>query len=825
MLILGEILTELVIIFLLFFFNVSLFLSTLILLAGLFLLTLLHGLNLVLISTWIVFLTAGICLNIPILRRKLITAKIFQAVKNKLPAISETEQEVLQAGDVWWEKALLTGRPNWSKFLKFSKVKLTPEEEQFLNIQVDTLCSLLEDYKIVKEGNLPSEVWNYIKQERFLGLVIPKDYNGLGFSAFAHSTIIQKIASKSYSAAVSVMVPNSVGLAEFILHYGTEEQKTYYLPRFVVGEEIPCFALTTPSAGSDAGSMTDKGIVCYREQLGEKKLGVKITFDKRYITLAPIATLIGLAFKLSDPNHLLGGVEDRGITLAMIPRDTIGIEIGKYHSPLMLGFLNGPVRGEEVFIPIDYIIGGVESVGRGWSMMMECLSVGRGLSLPALSTGTAKLCFRMTSAYVNIREQFHCAIGHFEGIKEALARITCFTYLCEATRCLTVSAIDQGIKPSVASAITKYHLTELTRKIVNDAMDIHGGRSIQLGPNNYLGLYYIAQPVSITVEGANILTRNLIIFGQGMLRCHPYIKAEIDALNEKNKKKGLAKFDRLFFKHLGLVLSNLTRSLFYGLSNGRGIRSPVSDETAFFYRQLTRMSVALALITDLSLAVMGKALKQHERLTARLGDVLSYLYLASATLKYYEDHDKPIADFVLIKWIEQYCLYQIATTFELFFANFCSKRLAKIIKWIIFPWGNRYRLPLDEQDHQVADIAMQESQVRDRITKHIDLGHDNDIRKKMDLVYTLHLQVKAANQKLLQAIKAGKIIENNSYQQVLAAKNANILTDKEVNQLLALDRLRLEVIQVDEFVAIPPWIIEQGGKCLEEEEGPPSCTE
>lgn len=658
---------------------------------------------------------------------------------------------------------------------------------------------MLNDWEVINQADLPQAVWDYIKKERFLGLVIPKLYGGHGFSAFAHSTIVMKIASRSYSAAVNIMVPNSVGLAEFILQYGTKEQQSYYLPRFVVGDEIPCFALTAPGAGSDAGSMSDEGIVCYGEYHGQRTLGISLTWDKRYITLAPIATMIGLAFKLYDPEKLLGDKTDLGITLAMIPRNTPGVEIGQRHSPLLLAFLNGPVRGTEVFIPIDFIIGGTEARGKGWAMMMECLAVGRGLSLPALSCATAKLAYRMTSAYVKIREQFHMSIGYFEGIKEPLARIGAFTYLCEATRHLTAAAIDQNVKPSVATAITKYHLTEMSRKIVNHAMDIHGGRSIQLGPGNYLGFYYIAQPISITVEGANILTRNLIIFGQGALRCHPYVQQEVAALHENDSYQALKKFDRLLFKHGGYLLANLVRCWFYGLTNARWARAPTSDHTAKYYRQLTRMSVALSVVTDMSMGIIGGKLKKQERLSARLGDVLSYLYLASAVLKYYEDHQKPLSDLPFIEWIQSYCLHQITHAFEHFFANFPRPRLAKLVKNMIFPWGSHYHLPLDRQDHQLADLMMQGNGLRERLTAHIYLGTKADICKKMDDAFQCRLAVEPAYQKLNRGIKAGEIKEKNFSSQIMAAKTANILTDEEVKQLLELERLRLEVIQVDEF--------------------------
>lgn len=781
------------------YFNIPLLISSFMFVGLLLALTALHGLTIALSILWVLCLTVIVFLNVPALRRHFITAKFFHSIKHKMPTISKTEQEVLDAGDVWWEKQLFTGKPNWQKFLKFPTATLTTKEQQFLENQVNTLCGMLNDWQIVKEGDLPDHVWNYIKHERFLGLSIPKEYGGHGFSTFAHSTIIMKIASRSYSAGVSMMVPNSVGLAEFILHYGTQQQKTSYLPKFVKGEEIPCFALTGPEAGSDAGAMQDYGEVAWGEYQGEKTLGVILNFSKRYITLAPVATMIGLAFKMIDPNHLIGDEKEIGITLAMIPRNTPGIEIGLKHSPLLMAFLNGPIKGNNVFIPLDMLIGGPAAKGKGWAMMMECLSVGRGVSLPALSTATAKLTYRTTSAYVKIREQFHTSIGAFEGIKEPLARIGAFTYLCEATRYLTAAAIDQHFKPSIATAMTKYHLTEMCRKVVNDGMDIHGGRGIQLGPKNYLGLFYIAQPISITVEGANILTRNLIIFGQGALRCHPFIRQEVAALMDKDEPRAIRKFDRLFFKHLGYIFSNTLRATFYGLTGGKSIRVPISDYTAKYYKQLTRMSVALALATDMAMGTLGGRLKQRERLSARLGDVLSYLYLGSAALKYYEDHGKPPSDLPFIEWIETYCLFQISHAFQHFFANFPKRGIAKLVKNLIFPWGISYHMPLDNQDHQIADLMMQSGLFRDRLTQDIYKGDVNDIIYKLEQAFEQRLDCEVAYQKVQIAIKKLGIKENNFYEQIMAVKRANILNDQEVNQLLELDRLRLEVIQVDEF--------------------------
>lgn len=798
MLVATEIILALLLILAFMFFQIPLLVSSIFFSLYILGLVALHGFTWPLILILFITLPLLIFFNIPIIRRHFLTAKFYNLIKLKLPIISETEQALLSAGDVWWEKALFIGKPDWQTFLQFPAAKLTEEEDFFLNNQVNVLCSLLSDWEVLQQGDLPQAAWSYIKQERFLGLVIPKKYGGHGFSAYAHSTIVMKIATRSYSAAIDIMVPNSVGLAEFILEYGTQEQKNTYLPRFVTGEEIPCFALTAPNAGSDASSMSDHGIVCYGNWNNEKILGIQLNWNKRYITLAPIATMIGLAFKLYDPSHLLGDTVNIGITVAMVPKNTPGVEVGSRHCPLMMGFLNGPIRGHDVFIPLDNIVGGSSFGGKGWFMMMECLSVGRGISLPAVSTASAQLSYLMTSAYVKIREQFHVSIGNFEGIKEALAKIGAYTYMCEATRCFTAAAIDQGIRPSVATAIAKYHLTELSRKIINHAMDIHGGRSIQLGPRNYLGSLYMAQPISITVEGANILTRNLIIFGQGALRCHPYIQKEVAALQEASPKTALKKFDHLFFKHIGFILSNFTRCLLYGLTKARWIRVPASDSTAYYYRQLTRMSVALAATTDVAMGILGGKLKKCERLSARLGDVLSYLYLASAVLKQYEDKGKPAIDLPFVDWIQHECLYQIANAFNAFFANFPAYSLAKILKNIIFPFGCDYHLPLDKQDHFIADLMMQNNDLRKQLTRYVYLGDHADIGKKMEAAFVLHAKVNVAYQKLQQAVEKG-LISTQSDAQLSEARLAGILSDDEFNELLEFEQLRLDILQVDEF--------------------------
>lgn len=755
-----------------------------------------------LIPIWLIFLPIAALFNVPILRRRFLSQRVLNYVRAVLPPISRTEREALAAGDVWWEGELFRGKPDWQTLLKPAKPQLTPAEQAFLDNQVEVLCGLLNDWQIVQQDHdLSPQAWQYIKDEGFFGLAIGQEYGGKGFSALAHSTIVSKIASRSMSAAVSIMVPNSLGPAELIEHYGTTEQKKYYLPRLALGKEIPCFGLTGLEAGSDATAMTDTGIVCRGEYKGEVVLGIRLNWSKRYITLAPIATVLGLAFKLYDPEHLLGEQDDLGITLCLIHTDHPGVEAGKRHMPLNLSFMNGPIRGRDVFVPLDAIIGGPEKCGKGWQMIMESLAIGRGISLPALSTAAAKLSYRMTGAYAQIRKQFHLSIGKLEGIQEVLARIGGFTYICEATRTLTAQSIDLGKRPSLASAITKYHLTELMRKVINDAMDIHGGKAIQLGPKNYLGLLYLAIPTAITVEGANILTRNLMIFGQGALRCHPYLRDEMVAAEDTNTSQGLIKFDDLLNAHIGYLFSNFVRSFSFSLTGGRLIRAQNRGPVANYYRQLTRMSSALAFVSDVALGLLGGQLKRKERLSARLGDVLSHLYMGSAVLRYFENQGQPSSDLPFVQWSLQYCLVNIQTAFEDFFENFPHRWLAKILHRIIFPWGRSYRLPGDLLSQRIADEMLKPSALRDRLTQYCYIGTNNDdaVRQMENTLQAL-TAVEPIRIKLQNAIRSGRVPRHGTHEaQIEAAVKAGILTVDEIQLLTSSQTLYLEALQVDEF--------------------------
>ena len=755
------------------------------------------------ILCWLLLVAVAVLFGVPPIRHYLLTKPTLAFFRRVLPPMSTTEKEALAAGDVWWDKDLFCGRPDWKKFLAMPKPRLQEEEHAFLNNQVETLCAMLDDWTIVqRDADLPTAVWDYIKQERFFGMNIPKAYGGLGFSALAHSSVITKLATRSVSAAVNVMVPNSLGPGELLLHYGTDAQKDHYLPRLSCGQEIPCFALTGNEAGSDAAAMHDTGIIVQGTYQGEQVLGIRLNWNKRYITLAPIATLLGLAFKLFDPDHLLGQQTELGITLCLIPTDLPGITIGHRHYPLGMAFMNGPTQGVDVFVPLDAIIGGVSMIGQGWRMLMECLSVGRGISLPALSAANGQLTYRTTGIYGRLRKQFKLSIGHFEGVATAMGRIAGTSYLLNACRLLTASAVDQGIKPSVASAIAKYHMTETMRKSLDDAMDIHAGRAIQLGPRNYLGHPYQAAPVAITVEGANILTRNLIIFGQGAMRCHPFIRHEMDAAADPDLHQGFKNFDKLLVSHIGYAVSNCFRALWMGLSSGKLIENiPVNGVTKKYYQQLTRMSTGLALVADVSLLILGGELKRKECLSARLGDVLSQLYLASAALKYYQDLHAQPDDLPYLEWVLQTCLYECQQAFEGFFDNFPQKALANVLRWMIMPYGRSYKAPSDRLNHRLAMHMMETSPLRDRLTQLCFIGKETtDPLYRMEQAFLLALKAEPLYLKCQTALKNRQLTKTLKSADLYAqALSLNLLTAEEIDVLTRADAATFDAMQVDDF--------------------------
>jgi acyl-CoA dehydrogenase len=750
---------------------------------------------------WIVFLLCFIPLNVPALRRHLFSAPLLRAFRRVMPEMSATEREALEAGTVGWDGELFSGRPDWRRLLDPPAPRLSAAEQAFLDGPVDELCRMLDDWDITeRRHDLPPEVWRFIKAQGFFGMIIPREYGGLGFSALAHSGVVMKIATRSISAAVTVMVPNSLGPAELLLHYGTPEQKDYYLPRLARGEEVPCFALTGPEAGSDASSIPDTGVVCRGLHEGREVVGIRLNWDKRYITLGPVATVLGLAFRLYDPEHLCGERAAPGITLALIPTNTPGITIGNRHAPLSIAFQNGPNRGKDVFIPLDWVIGGSKGLGQGWRMLMECLAAGRSISLPALSTGAGKLASRATGAYARIRKQFKQPIGRFEGVAEALARIAANTYLMDAARAVTAAALDRGERPAVISAIIKYQLTERMRHVVNDAMDIQGGSGICLGPRNLLGRVYQAVPISITVEGANILTRSLIIFGQGAIRCHPYVLRELRAAADPDARRALIDFDRALFGHAGFMLGNAARALWLGLTGARLTAVPGAPATRPYYRQVARLSAALALTADAAMLALGGELKRRETLSGRLADVLGHLYLVSGLLRHFEDQGRPQEDLPLLQWACEDALQVIRERMDTLLRNFPRRPLAWLLRRLVFPLGLRYGGPGDRIGHQVAAVILAPSAARDRLTAGAYLTRDSgQALGRIEAALEQVIAAEAVEQKLKAAVRAGRI-DNGDDEALLRAGLAHgVIDEGEAGLYRSAMAARRAVIAVDDF--------------------------
>ena len=752
------------------------------------------------IVLWSLYLLIMVPLNISQLRQRFLSDPMLAHIRDALPPMSETEKTAIEAGSVWWEAQLFCGNPRWNQLLETPAARLTEKEQAFIDGPVEELCKMLDDWEIIHDlHDLPPRVWDFLKREGFFGMIIPEEYGGHGFSAFAHSSVVMKVASRSHSAAVTVMVPNSLGPAELLLHYGTDEQRKHYLPRLASGEEIPCFALTSPEAGSDASGIPDYGIVCEREFEGRRVLGLRCTWEKRYITLGPVATVLGLAFKAYDPDHLLGDREDLGITCALVPTSTPGVEIGRRHHPMDAAFQNGPTTGKDVFIPLEWVIGGRDGIGNGWQMLVESLSVGRGISLPALGTSGGKLISRMSGAYARVRHQFGLPIGRFEGVDEALARIGGLTYMMDAARHLTAAGIDMGEKPSVISAIVKYHNTEALRQVTNDAMDIHGGRGICDGPSNYLLRGYTSVPIAITVEGANILTRTMIIFGQGALRCHPYLVQEIAAASERDSDEAALRFDELLFRHLGFTVTNAARALVYGLTGARFAPKPDSGPTARFYQRLARMSASFAFLADSALLFLGGALKRKEKLSGRFADALSYMFLCSAALKRFEDQGRPESDLPLVEWVAKYCLFNVQNALDEIMRNFPSLVVGQILRAIIFPLGHKLRYPNDALGHKVASILMQSCQARDRLTGDIFISDDpEDVTGRMEHALDKVLAAEAAERKLHKAGMKASVFANTD--QWLAEAVARRVIDAEEATRVSEARIATRAaIMVDDF--------------------------
>jgi acyl-CoA dehydrogenase len=742
------------------------------------------------LSLGIAFVAIAAVLNLPVLRRRVLSDRVLAIYRRILPDMSQTEKEAIDAGTVWWDGDLFSGRPDWEKLFATPAPRLSAEEQAFLDGPVEELCALCNDWEISHERqDLPPQVWQFIKDRGFLGMIIPRKYGGLGFSALAHSAVVMKLASRSSTAAISVMVPNSLGPGELLLHYGTDEQKNHYLPRLARGLEVPCFALTNPEAGSDAASIPDYGAVCRGTWQGREVLGMRVTWDKRYITLGPIATLLGLAFRLYDPEGLLGKEEDLGITCALVPTNTPGVDIGRRHLPLNAVFQNGPNSGKDVFMPLDWIIGGPEYAGKGWMMLMGCLAAGRAISLPTSSVGGVKALTRLVGAYARVRSQFKTPIGRLEGVEEALGRIAAHCYMMDATRVMTAGAVDLGEKPAVLSAIAKYHMTERARQCVNDGMDIAGGKGICLGPNNWIGRGYQMAPIAITVEGANILTRTLIIFGQGAIRCHPYVLREMRAAKEMQGAEASREFDRAFTSHIGHVLRNGIRTVVYGLT--RAAFAPVpknaSLETKHYYRHVSRLSAAFAFLADISMLAMGGALKRKEKISGRLGDVLSMMYLVSATLKRYEDQGRLKDDLPLVRWSVRDALYQAQRAIDGILSNFPIKALATLLRWTIFPLGMPFRPPLDSRNRECAQIALEPGAARDRLTAGMYLPKGEDATGILEAAFLAAVACEPLEKKLREAHKKG-LTDPDS-----------VLTPEEISLWQRKEALRKEVIKVDDF--------------------------
>ncbi len=758
------------------------------------------------LASWLVFApfaALAAIANIAPLRRALFSDHVLAIYRRILPDMSQTEKEAIDAGTVWWDADLFSGKPDWDRLLAIPAPKLSAEEQAFLDGPCEEVCAMVNDWEVTHERyDLPAQVWQTIKDKGFLGMIIPKKYGGLGFSALAHSAVVMKLSTRSNALAVTVMVPNSLGPAELLLHYGTEEQKNHYLPRLAKGQEVPCFALTSPEAGSDAASIPDYGVVCKGTYQGREVLGMRVTWDKRYITLGPVATLLGLAYRLYDPEHLLGDKEDLGITCALVPTSHPGVNIGRRHLPLNAVFQNGPNSGRDVFMPIDWIIGGKDYAGKGWMMLMGCLAAGRSISLPTSSVGGAKALARVTGAYARVRSQFKTPIGKLEGVEEALGRIAANCYMMDATRIMTAGAVDLGEKPAVISAIAKYHMTERARLIVNDSMDIHGGKGICLGPNNWVGRGYQVLPVGITVEGANILTRTLIIFGQGAIRCHPYVLREMRAAKELTGQEASIEFDDAFTSHIGHTISNGVRTFVHGVTSSRLGQVPANGapETQHYYRFTSRLAAAFAFLADVSMLAMGGALKRKEKISGRLGDVLSMLYLVSATLKHYEDQGRNKEDIPLIRWVVRDALYRAQEAIDAILSNFPIKSVATLLRWTIFPLGMSFRPPLDSRNRECAQILLEPGATRDRLTAGMYLPKgEADPTAVVETAFLATLACEPIDEKLRKAVKKGKLKPRLGVDLGTLAREQNLIGAEELAQWQRKETLRKQVIKVDDF--------------------------
>jgi len=749
---------------------------------------------------WVVF-AAFASLNSEAWRREQVTRRLIGAYRRMLPSMSRTEQDALEAGGIWWDGELFSGIPDWRKLLRLPAPSLTPDEQAFLDGPVEELCRMLDDWQITHELlDMPPEVWRFLKERKFFAMIIPKEYGGLGFSALACSMVLTKVSSRNATASSTIGVPNSLGPAELLLHYGTDEQKNYWLPRLASGDEVPCFALTSPRVGSDATAIVDHGVVAKGTYEGREIVGIRLNWDKRYITLAPVATVLGLAFKLYDPDHLIGDVDDYGITAALIPVKSPGVEIGRRHFPINIPFQNGPTRGRDVFVPLDAIIGGAKMAGAGWRMLVQQLAVGRSIVLPSNALGAAMAAVYASGAYARLRRQFGLPIGKFHGVGEALARMAGNVYTMTAASRVTCTAIANGEKPAVPSAILKYHNTELSRHIANDAMDVHGGKAIMLGPKNYMARNYESVPIAITVEGANILTRNLIIFGQGAIRCHPFVRAEMDAAKDEDRERGLIAFDRLLFKHVGYALSNAARSFVQALTLARFTDVPVDGPTRRYYQHINRYSASFALITDAAMLTLGGELKRRELISARLGDVLSYLYLASMVLKHYRDQGSPPEDLPLVEWSCRTLLYRTQEQLHGLMRNFPNRWVAALLRVAIFPRGRTYSAPSDELGQRIVELLINPTPTRERLAAEAYKAREpGNPLGLLQQALELAEEVKPIERRVFDARRAGEIRRDDTPGQIDEAEAKGIITAAEAESVRAFDRKVLELTGVDDF--------------------------
>jgi len=749
---------------------------------------------------WVVFLVTALPLNVPALRRAWVSKPLLDVFRKIMPEMSQTEADALEAGSVWWDGELFSGRPNWTRLLNTPAPTISAEEQAFLDHEVVELCGMLDEWKITHEWcDLPPEAWAYLKKKGFFAMIIPKRYGGREFSALANSEVLAKIATHSATCASIVAVPNSLGPGELLLRYGTEAQKDHYLPRLASGQDVPCFALTAPNAGSDAAAIKDSGVVCKGTWEGKEIVGMRLNWDKRYITLAPIATVLGLAFKLYDPDHLMGDKDEYGITCALIPPQLSGITIGRRHFPLNLPFQNGPTQGKDVFVPLEFIIGGTKMAGHGWRMLMECLGAGRAISLPSNTTGAARLGVYTTGAYARIRKQFRLPIARFDGVDEVLGRMGGTLYAMESVRTMTAGAIDQGEAPAVCAAISKLHVTEMARHVGNDAMDIHGGKGIQLGPRNYLGRGYQSIPIAITVEGANILTRNLMVYGQGAIRSHPFVLKEMRAAADDDHHRALIEFDQALFGHMGLAFSNAARSLWMALTSARFTRVPVSTPTERYYQHINRFSAAFVLASDAAMLSLGGALKKKEKLSARLGDMLSYMYIASAALKRFEDQNRPAEDLPLVEYACRDALYRFQESMHGFLRNFPNRFVAAVLRFLIFPRGRSYSAPSDQLGHEIAELITTPGPSRDRLTRNTYTGDLSGPVGIFGEALALAVRLEPVEHRIRDAEKAGKLKGGRGVNPAIAAEEAGIISSEESRALLRLDELTAKIIAVDDF--------------------------